>query len=121
MSIVNIGIVGSRRRNADKDLTLVTEQLYKIMKEKDSIISGGAHIGADLWAHNLAKLNGKRMVIHYPNFGYGMPACYFIRNTEIARESETLIACVSDDRTGGTEDTIKKFKKFHPNGELIIV
>jgi len=32
------------------------------------------------------------------------------RNTLIANNCDILIACVSPDRTGGTEDTIKKTK-----------
>jgi len=31
-----------------------------------------------------------------------------VRNTLIAKDCTVLIACVAEDRTGGTEDTIKK-------------
>ena len=37
----------------------------------------------------------------------------FTRNTDIARDADVLIACVAKDRTGGTEDTIRKWRKFH--------
>jgi len=33
------------------------------------------------------------------------------RNTLVAGDSDVLISCVAPDRTGGTEDTIKKFIK----------
>jgi len=38
-----------------------------------------------------------------------------IINTYIARDSDILIACVSKDRKGGTEDTIKKYLKLGKN------
>ena len=33
----------------------------------------------------------------------------FVRNGDIANNSDVLIACVAKDRKGGTEDTIGKF------------
>jgi len=45
----------------------------------------------------------------------------FKRNTTIAQESDILIACRSLDMTGGTEDTIRKFKKLKPDNEIIFV
>jgi hypothetical protein len=43
------------------------------------------------------------------------------RNTLIARDArDYLIACVSTDRTGGTEDTIKKWIKFHRKEPIIV-
>lgn len=118
---MNIGIVGSRTRDTAEDLQLVKKAFFKLNIFKgDVIISGGADKGADRFAYSIAKVEGLKLIIHFPKYGQGIPACYFIRNTEIARESDILIACVSDDRTGGTEDTIKKFKSFHPDRELII-
>ena len=40
---------------------------------------------------------------------------------DIAEKSDVLVACVTKDRTGGTEDTIKKFLKKQPIGELFLV
>ncbi len=48
-------------------------------------------------------------------------AAGFIRNTDIAENSDILIACVSKDRTGGTEDTIKKFLKEKDRNNLILI
>jgi len=45
----------------------------------------------------------------------------FIRNDDIAKDSDVLIACVADDRKGGTEDTIKKFNHMHSNPLVILV
>ena len=47
-------------------------------------------------------------------------AAGFIRNTPIAGHADILIACVSDDRTGGTEDTIKKYEEMGKK-DLILV
>jgi hypothetical protein len=44
-----------------------------------------------------------------------------LRNTTIADLSNILIACVAKDRTGGTEDTIRKFLKHKSEKELYLV
>lgn len=51
---------------------------------------------------------------------YGNKAGH-IRNTDIAKFSDILIACVSIGRTGGTEDTIKKFIRFHGKENLFLL
>lgn len=118
-----IGIIGSRRRNSEKDKKLIKEKLELILSnEKDiTICSGGCSKGGDKFAEELAsefKLKKKIFKADWNIYGKGAG---FLRNTDIAKESDILIACVADDRKGGTEDTIKKFKKFHPDGELILV
>ena len=45
----------------------------------------------------------------------------FVRNGDIAKDSDVLIACVAPDRTGGTEDTIKKFLKLKTEKCLFLV
>ena len=42
----------------------------------------------------------------------------YARNTDIARDSDILIAVVNKDRKGGTEDTIKKATRM---GKRIII
>ena len=110
---MKIGIIGSRRRNTEEDLQKVTEAFHKLKEEyKDvSIISGGATKGGDRFAEIIACLEKIPIKIYYPDWEkYGRIAG-FNRNTDIAKESDILIACVSPDRTGGAEDTIRKFKK----------
>ena len=46
-----------------------------------------------------------------PYFSYAK--ANYERNTLIARDSDVLIAVVAPDRKGGTEDTIKKWNRFH--------
>lgn len=121
-----VGIVGSRRRNTYLDKALIEKELLKLLDEnKDiTICSGGCKQGGDRFAEELAlkyKLQKKIFPADWSKHG---KAAGIIRNTDIALTSEILIACVSSDRTGGTEDTIKKFKKFHPlnwEKDLILV
>lgn len=115
-----IGVVGSRRRNTLHDREIVWEKFFEIYTEGDWICSGGCKKGADLFAKQLWKLHDIPYLEFPPKLKkYGSPAAYFMRNTEIAKHSEVLIACRSKDQTGGTEDTIKKFKKFHPDARII--
>lgn len=128
---MKIGIIGSRRRNTEQDLHKVTEEFLKLkseIKEDVSIISGGASKGGDRFAEIIACLYKIPINIYYAEWekyrdpeGMKINPAGFIRNINIARESDILIACVHESRTGGTEDTIKKFKKFHPEGKIILV
>ena len=116
-----IGIIGSRRRDEEEDFQKVSDEFLLNYLKGDSIISGGCPKGGDRFAERLAKLYRVPIKIYHADWKkYGKPAGP-IRNTDIAKESDILIACVSSDRTGGTEDTIKKFKKFHPDGKVVLV
>jgi len=116
-----IGIVGTRRRDSMEDFQKVKLAFLKIYQIGDTICSGLCSKGGDKFAVWIAE------EYHIPTLWfpaewnkYGKSAG-FIRNTDIARESDILIACVAEDRTGGTEDTIKKWIKFHLNEEVILV
>ena len=114
----NIIIIGSRRRDGHKDFIRTEACFLTIYKKGDMIVSGGCKKGGDRFAEILIKKYNTGKKIFKPNWKkYGRPAT-FIRNTKIAKSGGELIACVASDRTGGTEDTIKKFKKFHPNGKI---
>ena len=116
-----IGIVGSRRRNTARDRSIVFNKLMEIYEEGDYLVSGGCPEGGDKFAEIVAKQNGVPILIFYPNWKKYGKIAGFERNTYIARESDVLIACVAPDRTGGTEDTIKKFQKFKPDGVIYLV
>lgn len=105
-----IGIVGSRSRDSALDYRKVFDIFNRVFKEGDSIVSGGCPMGADRFAVNIAKTMGVSITIHFPNWPQFGKRAGFIRNTKIADQADVLIACVSSDRKGGTEDTIKKFK-----------
>lgn len=111
-----VGIIGSRRRNTFLDKVLIEQKLLEILNNnKDiTICSGGCPTGGDKFAEELALKYYLQKKIFPANWTKYGKAAGFLRNTDIAENSEILIACVASDRKGGTEDTIKKFKKFHP-------
>jgi len=115
-----IGIVGSRRRNEVQDYCKIRAKFFSVYKDGDWICSGGCPKGGDEFADQIAKSEGIPILIFYPKWKKYGKAAGFKRNTEIAKRTDVLIACVSEDRTGGTEDTIKKFTKLYPKNKLII-
>jgi hypothetical protein len=128
-----IGIIGSRRRDTKEDLEKVINAFVKIYEPGDQICSGGCKKGGDRFAEIIAEAMGIPLVIHLPDKNKLNPillekaprAAYreinYARNTLVAMDSNPIIACVAPDRKGGTEDTIKKFIKFHGKENLILV
>ena len=116
-----IGIIGSRRRNTPLDYMAVKSKFLELYKSGDYIVSGGCPKGADNFAEDLAKSMGIPIIIFHPNWEQKGRAAGIIRNTEIAKRVKVLIACVAKDRTGGTEDTIKKFLHQTSEDKLYIV
>lgn len=113
-------IIGSRRRNSNEDFFRVVNTFLGIYESGDLIVSGGCPTGGDKFAEDISAKYDIWMVVWKAEWTkYGKPAG-FIRNTTIARNGDVVIACVADDRKGGTEDTITKFKKFNPKGEIIL-
>lgn len=104
-----IGIVGSRRRDSNDDYHKCLKAFEMLYEEGDRIVSGGCPKGGDAFAERIARKIGCTITIHFPNWEKHGKAAGFVRNAAIAQESDVLIALVSDDRTGGTEDTVKKF------------
>lgn len=104
-----IGIIGSRQRNSQQDLEAVRNAFEEIYEEEDEIVSGGCPQGGDHFAELLAKSHQIPIKIYYAEWGRLGRSAGFQRNGLIARDSDILIACVAPDRTGGTEDTIKKY------------
>lgn len=116
-----IGIVGSRKRNGTKDFDRILQEFLKVYEVGDWICSGGCSKGADRFAEIISQENGIPILIFNANWKeYGRNAG-LIRNTNIAKHSTILIARIRKDRKGGTEDTIKKFKKFYPDRQIILV
>lgn len=109
-----IGIIGTRRRDRYHDYKAVEEEFFKVYEEGDWICSGGCPKGGDRFAEKIAKKYGIPILIYYPNWARHGRGAGIVRNTYIAKVSCILIACVADDRIGGSEDTIEKFEKYNP-------
>jgi hypothetical protein len=128
---MKIGIIGSRRRDTDFDFQQVEKVFLSLYNKDDldmnlegcpdTLVSGGCSKGGDRFAEIIAKKYNIPITIYYANWNKYGKGAGFIRNTDIARESDVLIACVSQDRTGGTEDTIKKFLKNKDKRYLYLV
>lgn len=119
-----IGIIGSRRRDTMNDRLLVNAAFFKIYKKGDWIVSGHCKKGGDRFAEIISEDYGIPILLFPPNkSSNNYIESLFNRNTKVARWStKALIACVAEDRTGGTEDTIKKYINFYKeNANLILV
>jgi hypothetical protein len=112
-----IGIVGSRRRDGGIDYKRLLDVFNEVYEEGDTIVSGGCPKGGDRFAEIIADLRKIPIIIHLPKWNEYGRAAGPIRNTLIAQDSlgptriggcNILLAVVAKDRTGGTEDTIKK-------------
>lgn len=129
-----VGIVGSRRRDASTDYDKTLIAFAKIFDRlrgdiEVMIVSGGCPQGGDRFAELIADKFALRKIIHYPdrNAYPGTPMPFratkqnYARNTLIAADSKDhLIACVAADRTGGTEDTIKKYVSIHRKEPILV-
>ena len=116
-------IIGSRRRNEPEDFLIVEKHLLSIYEKGDLLVSGGCPTGGDHFAEELSAKYNVWMVVWPAEWNKdGQYRCWagFERNTIIAQNGDVIIACVASDRTGGTEDTIKKFKKFKPDGQVVL-
>jgi hypothetical protein len=132
---MKIGIIGTRKRNIISDFHVVKEAFFEIYQEGDWIVSGHCPKGGDAFAEKIA-------------YDYGIPILlfppkkftreeFFSRNTLIAKHSDVIIACLINPQdplddilkrsSGGSEDTLKKFKaecfkkELHPKLEEKIV
>jgi len=112
-----IGIVGSRRRNNIEDFKIVEKEFFSLYNPGDVITSGGCRQGADRFAERIARDNGITIIIYHADWNGRGKSAGLWRNTFIARRADILIGCVAPDRTGGTENTIIKFKEMKTDWE----
>ena len=103
-----IGIIGSRRKNSPEDFKRCLTKFLEIYRRGDFIISGGCPQGGDRFAEIIAKHLDIPIRIHYADWKKYGKSAGFQRNGYIADDADVILAVVSDDRTGGTEDTIRK-------------
>ena len=123
-----IGIVGSRSKDSATDLHAVEQEFLSAYKDGDWICTGGCPQGGD----RFAKIIHLKHVIPYLEFPanwnkHGKSAGPK-RNSQIAKFSDILIACLPDDsvhkggsRWGGADDTVTKFKTMYPNRKVILI
>jgi len=128
-------IIGSRRRDTEEDFQRVYDEFKKVFSPGDMIVSGGCKQGGDRFAEIIASRLGMtedngQLIIHRPiKPKTGSPVweytkAFYERNTLVAREcdeSSVVIACCALDRTGGTEDTIRKIRKFGKVADINIL
>jgi predicted Rossmann fold nucleotide-binding protein DprA/Smf involved in DNA uptake len=114
-----IGVVGSRRRATEQDRLLMVNAVFSIWEPGDRIISGGCPTGADRFAEDMARRMGMVIIIVHADWDKHKKSAGPIRNSVIAAECDVLIALPAEDRTGGTEDTIKKALKL--GKEVVLV
>ena len=107
-----IGIVGSRRRDTEEDYQQCEKTFLETYEDGDELVSGGCHKGGDRFCEIIAKKYQVPIKIYYAQWDKLGKGAGFARNTDIARDSDVIIALVAKDRTGGTEDTIKKAEKM---------
>ena len=125
-----IGIIGTRRKDTSVAKKAIKEAFFKIYKEGDWICSGGCQKGGDRFAEQIAKNEGIPILTIFPNYkrhGDGAP---FVRNGLVAEHSDIIIACVMNPedgidevlkrKTGGTEDTLRKYVG-HNKTEIYLV
>ncbi len=116
-----IGIIGSRSKDSSSDFTRVRNKFLAIYEEGDWICSGGCPQGGDAFALRLHKEFSTPYLEFPANWKKHGKSAGYKRNADIAKASSVLIACVSDERKGGTEDTIKKFISLHGEEGLHLV
>jgi hypothetical protein len=105
---MRIGVVGSRRRTDRQTIEAAIDHL-----PIGTVVVTGAATGPDRWAEEAARTRGLQVIVHRPDFNqvharwHATERCY-ARNQCIADDVDLLIAFVAPDRTGGTEDTIRR-------------
>jgi hypothetical protein len=106
---MRIGVVGSRRRT-DRE---AVEACIAELAPGTVVVTGGAK-GPDQWA--AARARGLAVVVHRPdlegvNVYYQAAQRHYDRNQRIIDDCDRVIAFVTSDRAGGTEDTIRRAER----------
>lgn len=139
--MIYTGTIGTRRRDSEEDFQAVRNTFIGLIWHKHenlTIVSGGCKKGAGRFAEMIIEEFKTHKIIHLPDkskldkklLETRPRAAYakinYARNVLVARDSKDyLIACVAEDRMGGTEHTIKEWKKYQKEnnlkGKLILV
>jgi hypothetical protein len=101
-------MVGSRRRTDRETIEAAVGGL-----PLGTVVVTGAARGPDRWAEQAARTRGFEVIVHRPDL-HGVHARwqaaerFYARNQRIVDDSDLVIAFATPDRTGGTEDTIRR-------------
>lgn len=136
---MKVGIIGSRKRVTSEDQKKLISFFDKVIAESEfwvfgdddppkgedfygkvQLVSGGYQNGADLWAEQLARIRGLPITVYNAAWSTFGKAAGPIRNKFIAKDADVLIALTHQD-SKGTVDTINKFTKYHPNGDVFMI
>ena len=115
---VFVAVGGSRRRGTDADREQVMFACAERLERPDGrpvvFVSGGCPQGADRHVELFVEAAGLTLVRFLPALApEGAPhwlrtGLLHARNTRVVMLGHELLAQVADDRTGGTEDAVKK-------------
>lgn len=127
--MIYIGIVGSRRRSSEEDYNILYKKVCELERNEpiEKFVTGDCRVGGDAFCRTIALYWGRNLEVKYkidPETDdilhrfikdyYKFTQICYMRNEEIAKESlDYLIALIAPDRKGGTENTIKHFKRYH--------
>lgn len=111
---MNVGIVGSRIFPTD-DLVLV-DRVVDVLPPDTTIVSGGA-VGVDRRAVERGKMRGMQTIVVLPDWNQFGRQAGPIRNKEIVRLSDYLVA-FWDGKSRGTLHTIKRAEQV---GKVVLV
>lgn len=114
---MRLAIIGSRSLNSDSINSIISQVINKSKTPITEIISGGA-AGVDTVAEQYAKLNNIKLKVFKPKYNEHGKAATFIRNDEIVKNSDGVLA-IWDGQSKGTQYTINKAKK--ENKKVMIV
>lgn len=117
-----IGVIGTRQRHTHEAYKKIRDAVMKEYKPGNFLVSGGCPKGGDRIAEIIASNYGIPLLIWYPNWTVNKKGAGYARNIYIAKTaSKELVAAVSSNRKGGTEDTIKKWEAYWDRKDTIIV
>lgn len=109
---MRVAVVGSRRHPSRKQV----EDFIATLPPDTVVVSGGA-TGPDTWAVLAATSRGLASKVHLPVLDgaktyFEKTLRFYDRNRRIVEDSDTVVAFVMWDRTGGTENTVDWARKL---------
>jgi predicted Rossmann fold nucleotide-binding protein DprA/Smf involved in DNA uptake len=110
-SAMRVAIVGSRSRTDQHNVAAFVAGL-----PADAVVVSGACRGVDTWAVEAARARGLAVAEHRPD-ATGVRSRgevvrrYHERNARVVADADMVVAFVSADRKGGTENTIRHARR----------